>query len=235
MDSSSSSSSDADNVPRGHVMGWVVGCGARVYFGPPPNSENDLRYLRKTLRIRNIVSLKPLTGRLTFSRDDDYAPSVDTSIWYAKKDAKITVHTYPLGDQSTLDSMKDDDMVEVYIGLARKIKSSVPGPTPVYIHHKEGFTHEAYVAMALWRLEVRAGGGIPKDPVVWMKDQGHIQVVRMAADKEMLTRVWNRTCTYATGIGSMFTKMKVAQNNSHDDGEEGGGEKKKKKKRKKGE
>lgn len=215
MDSSSSS--------EGDVMGWVVGCGGRIYFGPPPNTADNLRYLRKTLGIRNIVSLKPLTGRLTApNRYDSEGNRYDTSIWYAKKDAKITVHTCPLANQSAMDSMKDADVVEVYIGLARKIAGDMDG-APVYIHHRDGFTHEAYVAMAMWRLEAGPTvAGIPRDPVAWLADHGHIQVVRMAAEKQMLARVWARTCTYATGIGAVFAKMRKA-------GEQGGQRKKRKK------
>ncbi len=198
-----------------HVMGWVVPCG-RNFFGPPPCSAEDLYYLRKREGVGAIVSLKPETGRTT--KKNGY----DTSVWYRElladaegnESEKLRVFVAPFATKN-LPSLKDAEIVEAYVKLAKKlhteIRPKMPN-TPLYIHHTDGFSHEGYVAMALWRLEAGLNiKDIPSDPVAWLKSNGHDQVCKMTVEKETLQAVWARVKTISTGIGAMFAAQRVRQ------------------------
>lgn len=200
-----------------HVMGWVVPCGqpgqALVYFGPAPNCKEDLYYLRKKVGIRAMVSLKQLTGRKT------RANAFDTSIWYAeinkqkKQGKQMSIFTAPF-DTKGLSALNDEEVVEAYVKAARDIKKNIRsrvGKVPIYIHLNEGFEHEGYIAMALWRLESGRGQKTPLDPVAWLKQQKHDQVFKMTAQQELMQAIWKRVQTISTGISAMFAVQREKQ------------------------
>ena len=194
-----------------HVMGWVVPCGSH-FFGPPPSGEGDLYYLRKTTGIKAIVSLKPRTGRTT--KKSGY----DTSVWYREmlkakddtKDDKLKVFIVPF-DTKELPSMSDAEVVEAYVKTAKRVHKEYRTQGPLYFHHTDGFTHEGYVAMALWRLQSGRGDKVPSDPVAWLKEQGQDQVFKMTAEKELMQEIWARVKTISTGIGAMFVAQRARQ------------------------
>jgi len=195
-----------------HVMGWVVRCGdSNIFFGPPPNSKDDLFYLTQKMRIAFIVSLKPKTGRLTreikWVELSDSRARYDTSVWYRKLDPEMAGGILPL-DGGEISAMTDAEQVQLYITLAKQIRSELGTKKAecVFVHYKDGFSHEVYIAMALWRLE--AGLHAPKDPVEWLKSNDHHQALKMATEQEMMLKVWAEATKRATGIGAMFRTQK---------------------------
>ena len=214
---------EKDKLKR-HVMGWVVPCG-KHFFGPPPCCDGDLYYLRKTTRVSGIVSLKPLTGRCTRRH------AFDTSTWYREmlvkkgpRDAsgepeeKLKVYTVPF-DASGLPSMSDDEVIEAYVKVAKQIHKQYGKRERLYFHHTDGFTHEGYIAMALWRLQTGRGDKVPTDPVEWLKEQGHLQVFKMTAEKKLMRAVWARVKTISTGIRAMFAAQRARQKDGKSKGE----------------
>lgn len=185
------------------TMGFVVHCstsnggsGSGVYFGPPPVDRSDASVLVNKKGVGLIACLNPPTGRTT--RDG----SRDTSMWYhwLFRDYGTDIISVPV-DEAKLIALNEAAQVNAYLEAARKIQTRMTsirqGAAAVYIHHKNGFKHEAVVAMALWKLVSPKTATV--DPVKWM-EKNHPQVLRFADEKQIMRKVWERAETLSGGL-----------------------------------
>ena len=168
-----------------YVMGWVVQLDEQVLFGPLPSNAADYYYLAQK-GVTHIVNLK-------------------LSKWAEKKakDKGFDVWDVPVPEEILQDKIKEEAKAQLYVAMAKKIQSDMGKTTCVYLCFKDGVAEEAYVAFALWKLRNKKE---KTDPLLWCKQNKQSQVCKMAAEKDMMNRVWKQVKMQTEGIASFFVK-----------------------------
>lgn len=203
---------DSEPEEDDHVMGWIVQCSPLLFFGPRPQNKQDALYLATKLHVDVILSLCPLTGRLTKSYHvgDRRISQFDTSMWYAavleKEECATTVkHVYL---PKNMDERKKALQVNDYVRAAQEIrrmfnKDKTRNQKRIYyIHERDGDFKEALVAIAIRML---MHGNIDIEKILTWLETEHPRVLRLGEQKELLRLVAQRASRLSGGMDSIFT------------------------------
>lgn len=200
-------------MQEGYVMSWVSTLTPYIHFGPKPESMKDIIFLKEKKHIDVIINLLPITATFTkvplnggpYSMKRVVNMSCSYLGFYEVGDCPIN-HTSMPFDPSEIASkgrLKEDQMrnlAKVYVDHARKVLKIVSGfenkNSVVYVHAKDGFMTEAFIAFAIWGINSR-GSSISVAAIdEWFKQATHLNQNIFHEDPEnfeLLKCIWSES------------------------------------------
>lgn len=158
---------------------------SRVFFGPFPTKQAEMRHLLDKCGVTHIVNMKPLDATPTktgLPRDSWYRcfweKGEETWLWGKLPAPELMRFPVPKKD------MKRRDLVAWYAKSAQRVATE-GGPEAIYyVHHENGLQEEALLAFTL--CEVLSAGCVP-DVDAWIAAHPDAQGVLLAdEDRELL-------------------------------------------------
>jgi hypothetical protein len=178
-----------------------------LFFGPPPKTKDDLRYLIEDRGIKCIVNLSP--------QEDEKAERYMKHCKVDEKNPEKTLHVGLIRlclDATSFDpqgrnkELKKESRGHFYANHVKSVeKELVDVKGGIYIHHTTGATEEAYIAFGLWRSRY------PNDKLdflTWIRENDYEWIFDDDNDKkELLSFVLNEVDKQHRRI-SFFKKIK---------------------------
>lgn len=154
------------------TMSWVSRITKCILFGPAPRGTDDVDYLTQRMGVGHFINLLPTSA--SFTRVSEYSgkramkravPLSQAYMGCYDDDEHVfpaIYHGLPF-NSSTIQPkgrLKEEQMHNLaveYVKHAKKVVGAVKGNnSAIYIHARDGFNDEAFIAFAVW--------GLAKDP-----------------------------------------------------------------------
>jgi len=170
----------SDDEGCAHVMSWISRLNPSIVFGPAPRGTDDVAYLSETLDVTLFINLTPRSA--TYTRVPEFVSkrsmkrTVATSeayIGYFDDDNPLPVeyHNVPFDSAAIPPKgrLKEHQICNLAVEYVRFTKREVmpfiKGKAITFIHAKDGFGDEAFIAFAVWALS--KAHSPPSDVLAW--------------------------------------------------------------------
>lgn len=149
------------------TMSWVSQITKNILFGPAPRGTDDVEYLTTCKGVGHFINLLPVSASFTrlslYPNKRSMKRAVPLSQAYMgcyDGDEYVfpaTYHGFPFNvsaiqPKGRLKEEQTRNLAVEYVKHAKKLMGIFKGNSVVYIHARDGFNDEAFIAFAIWGL-----------------------------------------------------------------------------------